>query len=487
MRAQLLHLSGPLRGRTITYEGEHVLIGTDADADVRFSVGMGVQPRHAEIAFVVEGCAFYFRRIEGQVFVNRREVKEVILKHGDLLELGEGGPKARFRIYQQKGHVCKPVREMLGDARDVGRESGIFAFTNSITRDFLTHASWRVKVGLPLLIAVVLLPLSFLAGWLGAGRTVNSMESQAMATERALAQMREELQRFRDAQATKVSREEVEQLRLEFEARDQVVARLIAEDAAIKRIHDTYSKSVCLLYGAYAFRREEGGQTVYLEEYDGTRTEIEYTGSGFLASTDGQVITNDHIAQPWSHDDQAAHMEALGYEPFFLRFLAIFPGRDPVQVDPSTFVVRSDEIDVAVIRVRSVEGLPVLPLYRGEPRELLGDRVVLLGYPTGVNALLAKADRELAERLTGQGSTLTSIIEGLAESRAIRPSITQGALSEVFNKQLVYDADTTSGGSGGPLFAMNGTIIGVNYAILRGFTGSNFGVPIRFARDLIAN
>ena len=94
MRAQLLHLSGPLRGRTVTHEEEHLLIGTDPDADVRFPEGVKVQPRHAEIAYVVEGCAFYLRPIEGQVFVNRQEVKEVILQHGDLLEFGADGPPA---------------------------------------------------------------------------------------------------------------------------------------------------------------------------------------------------------------------------------------------------------------------------------------------------------------------------------------------------------------------------------------------------------
>ena len=490
MRAQLLHLSGPLRGRTVTYEGEHLLIGTDPDADVCFPEGMAVQSRHAEIAFVVEGCAFYLRPIEGQVFVNRQEVKEVILQHGDLLEFGAGGPRARFRVYQEKGQVCKPVRVMLGDARDVGRASGIFAFTGSITRDLVSHASWKLKIGLPLLAVLVLLPVSFISGWLGGGRTVRSMETEQTAraeqTERTLNQLRGELQQFREAQARAVSREEIDQLRVEFRARDQVVDRLIAEDMALERIHETYSKGVCLLYGAYSFHREEGGQTEYLREFDGRRVVIEYVGSGFLVSDDGQVITNDHIVRPWNHDSRWANLESLGYEPVFERFLAVFPGRDFIEVDPATFAVRSDDIDVAVITVSGLDGVPVLPLFSGDATDLRGDRVVLLGYPTGVNALLAKADRDLERGLSGPGWTLTSIIEGLAEHRAITPVITQGSLSEILDQQLVYDADTTSGGSGGPLFAMNGAIIGVNFAIMLEFSGSNFGVPIRFAEELLA-
>ncbi len=491
MRAQLLHLAGPLRGRTVTYEGAHVLIGTDPDAQVRYPVGLAVQPRHAEIAFVEEGCAFYLRGIDGQVLVNRQEVKEVILQHCDLLELGVGGPKARFRVHAEKGDVCKPVRTMLGDALEVGGEGGVFAFTGSITRDLLSHASWQVKVGVPLLLAAVLVPVAFLAGWIGGGQPARSMEVEQRARaeqyERALAEMRDELERFRVAQATTVSREEVEQLRAQFEVRDRMVDQLIAENAAVKRIHETLSRGVCLLYGSYAFSRIEGGQTVYLDDYDGQRMEIEYTGSGFLASPDGHVITNDHIVRPWVHDGQAAQMEALGYEPVFLRFLAVFPGRAPVEVDPGSFMVRSDDVDVAVLVVTSVEGVPVLPLFEGDVADLRGEGVVLLGYPTGVNALLAKADVDVSRSLTGPGSTLISIVEGLAEHQAISPVITQGFLGEVINQQLVYDAETTSGGSGGPLFTTNGTVIGVNYGILPEFTGTNFGVPIGFARELLQN
>lgn len=476
MRAQLLHLSGPLRGRTITHEGDHVLIGTDPDADVRYPVGGVVQPRHAEIAFVAEGCAFYLRRIGGQVFVNRQEVTEVILQHGDLLEIGKDGPRVRFRVYQEKGAVCKPVRQMLGDAQEVGKEGGIFAFTGSISRDLLTHASWQVKVGVPVIAALVVVSLGFFAGWFGAERYGQSLE-----------QVREELGRIREAQEASVSREEIEQLRAAFEERDQVVAQLIAEDDAIKRIHDTYSKGVCLLYGSYGFRRDEGGgRMVFLDDSFGERVEIEYVGSGFLASENGQVVTNHHIAQPWDHDGQTPHLRAAGYEPVFHRFLAIFPGRDPIEVDPSTFVVRSDRIDVAIIGVSPVEGVPVLPLFGGDVAELRGDRVVLLGYPTGVNALIAKAGREFYERLATTDWRLTTIIDELVEIRAISPIITQGSLSEILDKQLVYDADTTSGGSGGPLFAMNGAVIGVNFAILPEFSGSNFGVPIRFARELLS-
>jgi S1-C subfamily serine protease len=73
----------------------------------------------------------------------------------------------------------------------------------------------------------------------------------------------------------------------------------------------------------------------------------------------------------------------------------------------------------------------------------------------------------------------------LASRKLIRPITTQGHLGEILPDKLVYDAQTTSGGSGGPLFNADGKVIGVNYAILRGFGGSNFGIPVRYAETLL--
>jgi S1-C subfamily serine protease len=65
--------------------------------------------------------------------------------------------------------------------------------------------------------------------------------------------------------------------------------------------------------------------------------------------------------------------------------------------------------------------------------------------------------------------------------------VTQGHIGDVLADKIVFDAQTTSGGSGGPLFNQDGKVIGVTHAVLRGFGGSNFGIPIRYSDPLLGH
>jgi S1-C subfamily serine protease len=51
----------------------------------------------------------------------------------------------------------------------------------------------------------------------------------------------------------------------------------------------------------------------------------------------------------------------------------------------------------------------------------------------------------------------------------------------------VYDAETTHGGSGGPVLDINGSVVAVNAAILPEYGGSNLGVPVARLRALLAD
>jgi len=75
----------------------------------------------------------------------------------------------------------------------------------------------------------------------------------------------------------------------------------------------------------------------------------------------------------------------------------------------------------------------------------------------------------------------------LSEAGHIKPLATRGIVGQATSEAVVYDAETTGGGSGGPVIWLNGEVVAVNKAILPEFGGSNLGVPVKHVRELLAN
>ena len=71
-----------------------------------------------------------------------------------------------------------------------------------------------------------------------------------------------------------------------------------------------------------------------------------------------------------------------------------------------------------------------------------------------------------------------SVAARLAEADQIAPLASRGIVGQVTPATIVYDAETTHGGSGGPVLDINGSVVAVNAAILPEYGGSNLGVPV---------
>jgi len=111
---------------------------------------------------------------------------------------------------------------------------------------------------------------------------------------------------------------------------------------------------------------------------------------------------------------------------------------------------------------------------------------VLLGYPTALDAILARAGTDTLQSIaTASKGDPKQVMEDLARRNLIRPTTTQGHMGAVLSDKIVYDAQTTSGGSGGPLFNNEGKVIGINFAVPREFGGSNFAIPVSYGRSLL--
>ncbi|MFN9334070.1 MAG: trypsin-like peptidase domain-containing protein [Planctomycetota bacterium] len=472
MRAQLLHLSGPLRGRTLTYEDPVVVVGSAADCTAVLDAP-GVAAQHARIEWKPDECHFHLKRADGQTFVNGIEVDEVILEDDDQVELGVGGPVVRFRAYWPTGSVCKPVRKMLTDARDVARVSGGAAATQTLTRDLLTQATLHLKIGFP----IAVIAGAFLAGWFGGW--IGRPDPQVTRDELdAIRQQQARLQQ--DAES--VRREDIEALRQQQQRHQDDLAKLARANAAVRLIQKDWSRGVCLVHGIYKLRMPDGSWF----QPEAEDFEVEYTGSGFLATPAGHVVTNRHVLAPWRESSAVQRIIERGATPEFTHFSATFPGRPPVDVPPASIRTRDDDIDVAVMQLpaAAIEGVPVLPMRQG-PIEAEDMSAFVVGYPTGLTALLARADSAVVDSIREGGVSMTQAIERLAAAGQVTPLITQGVVSNVQARMVVYDAETTHGGSGGPVFGSDGEVIAVNFAILPGFGGANFGVPIHFVRDLL--
>ena len=174
-----------------------------------------------------------------------------------------------------------------------------------------------------------------------------------------------------------------------------------------------------------------------------------------------------------------------GLEPVIAEMTAYFPR--VTHGIPITTMSISPDADVAVVRGKvSGLGLKRIALADGRGSAVGGSAVVLLGYPTGLNAILARADADTLDAIAASSERdPRQVMEELARRHLIKPVITQGHIGDVLIDKIVYDAQTASGGSGGPLFNDQAQVIGINFAMLRDFGGSNFAIPVRYGRSLL--
>ena len=161
-------------------------------------------------------------------------------------------------------------------------------------------------------------------------------------------------------------------------------------------------------------------------------------GSGFIIDEKGIVVTNNHVIQ----DAEDIIIRVNGDKEFKAKVI----GSDPLS-------------DIAILQLETEEKF--IPVKFGDSdKARIGDWVIAIGNPFGL------------------GGTVTS---GIISARNRSIGLTR------YEDYIQTDASINSGNSGGPLFDMNGDVIGINTAILgrSGSIGIGFSIPSNSAKLVI--
>jgi S1-C subfamily serine protease len=229
-----------------------------------------------------------------------------------------------------------------------------------------------------------------------------------------------------------------------------------------------------------------GEPTTLTPEGKAAIAEFEFVGTGFYVG-DSFVITNRHIAQPWLADDRAQSLSSsVRGQPRLKKLNAYFP--EHTQPIPLKFKLSASRDDLAVCLLDTKDlptDIPMIPMETDQDAVAVGKTVVMMGYPSGPDRLLALLDDAESRGIQQRYGSLDSLLGYLAETRRIQPLTTQGNITDLDVRRIAYDARTAEGGSGAPVFGPTGRVIGVNFAVFTENQASNFAVPIQYGITLL--
>jgi serine protease Do len=197
----------------------------------------------------------------------------------------------------------------------------------------------------------------------------------------------------------------------------------------------------------------KGGPEEFFEEFFGQRKQpgekpklphsmrVPSTGSGFVVSPDGLIVTNNHVVE--SAD----------------KLVVVF--EDGTERD-GKIVGRDPKTDLALVKVQADKPLPTVPL--GDSEHLrVGSWVMAIGNPFGLDH---------------------TVTVGILSAKG-RSNFGGEQIAGPYDDFLQTDASINPGNSGGPLCDMKGRVVGINTAIAANGQGIGFAIPINMAKSLL--
>jgi serine protease Do len=173
------------------------------------------------------------------------------------------------------------------------------------------------------------------------------------------------------------------------------------------------------------------------------------SGSGFIVSADGLILTNKHVVSDKKADYEVATNDGQKYS---AKVLVL----DPVQ-------------DLAIIKIQlklpDEAGKTFQPVVLGDSSAIqIGQTAIAIGNSLG----------------EFYNTVSVGVVSGL--QRTISASSQDGSFSERLEGIIQTDAAINTGNSGGPLLNLNGEVIGVNTAIAEAASSVSFAIPINIVK-----
>ena len=166
-----------------------------------------------------------------------------------------------------------------------------------------------------------------------------SSEAQRQILKRQSEELRDQIPRSDASQ--------VGELEKQLRASNERLQKLETEKTVAEDVIRSYSSSVCLLHISVVFRDKVSGSTLRYTTLTppksapadgndipvriggaGAEVRMDVLGTGFLVSSDGRIITNHHVIEPWWKDESITELleQVPGLDPIVAAMTAYFPG-----------------------------------------------------------------------------------------------------------------------------------------------------------------
>src|SRR5438477_890545 len=501
----IIHVSSFNDRSTEVVTSDRIRVGTtdDCEVKIRLSQDPATPTNGPAIELVRSNCIY---RIESfnpslEVKLNGRPIKaNKGLYDGDEIWIGPSGPSIHFFPIESTAalvpgrrdgaHVAPFIEQAAMEASATARRDDAKIFLREFTRQLVREINPSTKI---ILFAIIIFAV---AGALYIGfaqfnearrgrRIIAEQQAQLTAQQEQLKHANDLLSKVADS-----------------------TERLQKTISLGETLRVNYGAGVCLIYGSYTFveagtgrplrmaesQSNESGNTIQngtnqpelTPEGNGQIAEYPFVGTGFHTG-DGFILTNRHVVQHWLADERAQSLTStvIG-KPRLKKLIAFFTDKP----QPITFIYKQaatgDDVAVCTIDPKDIPPkAPVLALGKASDSVAIGRIVVTMGYPSGPDRLLAMLGVAEARGIQNRYGSTESLLSYLAQSKRVRPLMTQGNITDLDARRIVYDARTGECGSGGPLFGPSGRVLGITFAIFTENTASNFAVPIHYAINLL--